>query len=49
VADSKVDRAVWRSGPGVWYVLKSSDGTFRAVAFGSAGEGHQPVPHAYIR
>lgn len=32
--DGKTDLAVWRPSTGVWYSLRSSDGTFRAGAFG---------------
>ncbi len=32
--DGKTDLAVWRPSTGVWYSLRSSDGTFRAGSFG---------------
>ena len=42
--DGKTDIAVYRDG--VWYVLKSSDGTFFGVVFGTGED--VPVPSGYI-
>jgi hypothetical protein len=36
--DGKSDVSVWRPSTGVWYVLRSSDATFTANAFGSTGD-----------
>ena len=32
--DGKTDIAVWRPSSGIWYTLRTSDGTFRGAAFG---------------
>lgn len=42
--DGKADIAVFRSG--VWYVLRSSDGTFTVSGFGSPGD--EPVAAGYV-
>ena len=36
--DGATDVAVFRSATGVWYVLQSSDGNFKAVKFGQSGD-----------
>lgn len=43
--DGKADIGVWRETTGGWYVLRSSDGTFSAVAFGTGGD--KPMPGDY--
>jgi len=43
--DGKTDFAVWRTTTGVWYYLKSSDGSFTARQFGAAGD--LPTPGDY--
>jgi hypothetical protein len=43
--DGKTDFAVFRQSTGVWYVLQSSNGAFRAEAFGMNGD--VPVPGDY--
>lgn len=42
--DGKTDIAVFREG--VWYILRSSDGSFTVALFGQAGD--VPVPAGYI-
>ena len=36
--DGKTDVAVWRTTNGVWYYLKSSDGSFQGFQFGANGD-----------
>ncbi len=43
--DSKTDFAVWRATTGVWYYIKSLNGSFAAVAFGASGD--LPAPGDY--
>ena len=43
--DGKTDIAVWRTNNGNWYYLKSSNGSFGAIPFGTAGD--LPTPGDY--
>jgi hypothetical protein len=43
--DGKTDFAVWRTTNGVWYYLKSSNGSFAATQFGATGD--MPTPGDY--
>ncbi|MGI8639102.1 MAG: S8 family serine peptidase [Pyrinomonadaceae bacterium] len=43
--DGRTDIAVWRMTNGVWYYLKSSDGSFNAFQFGASGD--LPTPGDY--
>ena len=43
--DGKTDIAIWRTTNGVWYYLRSSDGSFSAFAFGQTGD--LPTPGDY--
>ena len=43
--DGKTDIAVWRETTGVWHYLKSSDGSYNAFQFGTAGD--LPTPGDY--
>jgi hypothetical protein len=45
--DGRVDIAVWRSSPGAWYVLQTSDGALQQPARVLGGSEHVPVPGAY--
>ena len=36
--DGKTDFAVWRETDGVWHYLKSSDGSYNAIQFGTSGD-----------
>ncbi len=43
--DGKTDFAVWRTTTGVWHVLRSSDGGYQSVHFGTSGD--KPTPGDY--
>jgi hypothetical protein len=43
--DGKTDIAVWRATTGVWYYVKSSDGSFSSFQFGQAND--LPTPGDY--
>lgn len=43
--DGKTDFAVWRTTTGDWHVLRSSDGGYHSVHFGSTGD--KPTPSDY--
>ncbi len=43
--DGKTDFAVWRETTGVWHYLKSSDGSYNAIPFGTFGD--LPTPADY--
>ena len=42
--DGKTDVAVWRSSTGVWYVLRSSDGTLLTQHWGAGYAPYEDVP-----
>jgi FG-GAP-like repeat len=43
--DGKTDIAVFRPGPGDWYILNSSDGSVRYQHWGQTGD--RPIPGDY--